>query len=355
MPRKRSSPYPGLNVVRKRLADGSRATYYYAWKGGPRIEAPFGSPDFAKAFREATESRQQPRVTGTLLDVLNAYQRSRGRGGSGKGFLDLAERTRADYVKIIRVIEREFGDMPLGALRNPDVRRDFLDWRDRLAEKSERQADYAFTVLARILSWAEDRRIIPANPCLRAGRIYHGSRAEIVWTDADEAAFLEVARPEVALAYMLAVWTGQRQGDCLRLAWSAYDGETIRVRQSKTGRTLAIPVGAPLKAMLDAAPRRSPVILVNSDGKPWKADGFRTAWRRTQAKAKVIGKAFTDLRGTAVTRLAVAGCTVPQIAAITGHSNAEVSAILDKHYLAHDPALGRAAIRKLETRGRAEP
>jgi integrase len=37
------------------------------------------------------------------------------------------------------------------------------------------------------------------------------------------------------LPLLLALWTGQRQGDLLRLPWSAYDGEHIRLRQSKTG------------------------------------------------------------------------------------------------------------------------
>ena len=27
----------GINRITKRLADGSSVTYYYAWKGGPRL------------------------------------------------------------------------------------------------------------------------------------------------------------------------------------------------------------------------------------------------------------------------------------------------------------------------------
>ena len=48
----------------------------------------------------------------------------------------------------------------------------------------------------------------------------------------------------------LALWTGQRQGDLLRLPWSAYDGITVRLRQSKTGRRVAIRVGEPLRVAL---------------------------------------------------------------------------------------------------------
>jgi len=41
---------------------------------------------------------------------------------------------------------------------------------------------------------------------------------------------------EIQLALMLAIWTSQRQGDLLRLPWSAYDGTHIWLQQSKTGR-----------------------------------------------------------------------------------------------------------------------
>jgi hypothetical protein len=57
---------------------------------------------------------------------------------------------------------------------------------------------------------------------------------------------------------------------------------------------------------------------------------------------------FNDLRGTAVTRLALVGCTEAEIAAITGHSTCDVRSILDAHYLHRDQALAEGAIRKLE-------
>jgi len=57
---------------------------------------------------------------------------------------------------------------------------------------------------------------------------------------------------------------------------------------------------------------------------------------------------FNDLRGTAVTRLALVGCTEAEIATITGHSLRDVRSILDAHYLHRDIELARAAIHKLE-------
>jgi hypothetical protein len=59
---------------------------------------------------------------------------------------------------------------------------------------------------------------------------------------------------------------------------------------------------------------------------------------------------FHDLRGTAVTRLALVEYTEAEIATITGLSLRSVRSILDAHYLARDPALAENAIRKLESR-----
>ncbi len=56
---------------------------------------------------------------------------------------------------------------------------------------------------------------------------------------------------------------------------------------------------------------------------------------------------FHDLHGTAVTRLALAGCTNAGIATITGHTLGTVQVILDR-YLSRDVRLAGSAICKLE-------
>jgi integrase len=301
-----------------------------------------GTPEFVASYNEAI-ARKATLPSGMLQSVLQAYQ------ASGE-FDGLAERTRRDYVEKLKLIERTFGDFPLSALTDRRTFGVFMAWRDRLAAKSRRQADYAWQVFARVLSWAHDRGLALANPCARGGRLYHGPRADKIWTPDDEAAFLASAPPHMRLALLLGLWTGQRQGDLLRLPWSAYDGTHIRLRQSKTGARVVIPVGAPLKAALDAAPKRSPIMLTGRHGKPWTSHGFQASWRIAATKAGIVGVTFNDLRGTAVTRLALAGCTEAEIATITGHSLRDVRSILDVHYLHRDPKLAEMAIRKLETR-----
>jgi integrase len=285
---------------------------------------------------------------GVLLGVLTKFEDT-------DEFRDLAARTKSDYKNIIdKRIAPELGDFPLAALTDKKARGEFKAWRDRLAIASRRQADYAWVVLARVLSVALDRGWTDANPCERGGRLYHGSRRDKIWTRDDEAAFLRLAPKHLHLPLIAALWTGQRQGDLLRLPWSAYDGTHIRLRQSKKGARVTIPVGSPLKAALDATPKVSPIILVSTDRKPWTEDGFRSSWAKACKRAGVVDVTFHDLRGTAVTRLALVGCTEAEIATITGLSLNSVRAILDTHYLHRDPALAESAIRKLE-RGTISP
>jgi integrase len=331
----------GLNCVRKRLASGREAVYWYAWKSGPALRGEPGSPEFIASFNEAVARKVTP-PTGVLLSVLQGYQAS-------ENFRQIAASTRRSYIALIKRIEAKFGSFPLSAMTDRRTRGVFMAWRDKLAvDSGRRQADYAWSVLALILAWALDRGLVAANPCEKGGRIYRGSRADKVWTVDDEAAFLKSAPVHLHLPLMLALWTGQRQGDLLRLPWSAYDGTRIRLKQSKTGARVSIPVGAPLKAALDSAAKRGPMILTSSERRPWTSDGFRASWRKACAKAGIVGVTFNDLRGTAVTRLALAECTEAEIATITGHSLRDVRSILDAHYLHRDPALADRAIAKLE-------
>ena len=142
------------------------------------------------------------------------------------------------------------------------------------------------------------------------------------------------------LAFELALNTAQRQGDILRLPWSAYNGREIRLTQGKTGARVRIPVAGPLKSILDATPRRSPIIVTNRSGVPYTSTGFSSSWRKLAKRVGVTGLTFHDLRGTAVTRLVQAGKTLGEVAAITGHSLGDLNEIIDRHYLSRGALLG---------------
>lgn len=266
-------------------------------------------------------------------------------------FQKLSPHSQRSYRRYFAIIEKRFGKMPLAAIEDRRARGDFKRFRDSFADKP-RKADYVWQTLSRILSVAKDNGRITVNVCEGgAGRLHNVRRAEIIWQPDDIERFMNAASEEMQLAMLMALWTGQRQGDLLRLTWNAYDGTKIVMRQRKTGERVSVPVGAVLRAALNKAKgvRRATTILTNRAGGPWTEDGFRTSWAKTCKAAGVSnGLRFHDLRGTAVTRLARAGCSVAEIAAITGHAMKDADSILQAHYLGGRTSLAEAAILKLE-------
>jgi integrase len=331
----------GIHAVRRQLAGagGRLVTYYYAWRGGPRLVGEPGSPEFLASYQAALSNRRTPDRS-LFRSIIVAYR------GSPE-FAKLAARTAANYTRYLTKIKLAFAELPLEALDDPRVTRDFLDWRDGIGTRSPSDADNAWKVLMRLISWARGSGLTTYRPPERIGHLYHADRSEKIWTEEHVAAFMAVAPDYLQRVLVLALETGQRQVDLLQLAWSAYDGQWIRLRQRKTGRKVNVPVTRLLRSVLENTPRNSPVILTNSLGRPWLPRTFREAWLRATRAAGIDDLHFHDLRGTAVTRLAEAGCTEAEIATITGHSLASVHSILEC-YLARTDKLAIAAIAKLE-------
>src|SRR6516164_9156331 len=130
----------GINSRRKKLADGTTRTYWYAWKGGPPLRGVPGSPEFIASYNEAVAQKiRQP--SGVLFSLLQRYQKS-------EDFRLLADSTRRSYVPLLTRVEKDLGDFPLAALSDRRTRGVFMEWRDKIAASSgRRQADYAWTVL----------------------------------------------------------------------------------------------------------------------------------------------------------------------------------------------------------------
>src|SRR5579871_6278609 len=259
----------GVKKVSRRLADGMIVTYWYAWVGGPRLEGKPGAPEFIASYNAAVADRRLVQKD-SLRSIVIKFRES-------SDYTGLSASSKRAYASYLSAIESEFGDMPLAALADPRVRGDFLEWRDSMSA-TPCKADYAWTILARVLSFAKNRGLIGVNPCERGGRLYRADRVDIIWGDEQLSRLFAAASPEVFAVVTFAVWTGQRQGDILNLPWSAYDGSKLRLRQSKTGRRVAVPVSSALRQTIEALPRRGPIILTSSDGRPWTSDGFRASF-----------------------------------------------------------------------------
>ncbi len=354
-----------INSISKVLADGTKITYYYAWKGGPRLHGEPGSPQFIESYHEATKKEtERPKNLASLIDKYT----------SSKEFAKLKPNSRTTNLVHFRQINAKLGELPITVFGNPKTLDILEDWREQVAEHSPSNADAQWFQLSKVLTWAEKRGYARANPCRGGGSLYTGSRVDKTWSEQEIDKFVTTAPSHFVIAFMLALWTGQREGSLVKLRWSAYDGEYLTVEQEKNRanrrpKIVVIPVKGEFKEFVDEIESRAGVvglsneerharhILLNAYGKPWaSAASFSSSFLHVVADiVKVEDRTFHDLRGTAVTRLFIARCEVPEIATITGHSLKSVQEILDRHYFHRDIKLAERAMDKRLAYERSQP
>ena len=311
-----AAPLRGVHRVRKSNA-GGRAEYWYAWRSGPLILSQSATTDRLLDMKVAAAAEDAGRQyfalhaarkappRDTLAALIQAW-RGVGDGPGSPEFQKLAERTRKDLKRHLAVIEADIGDMPLAALKADSARKALLEWRNRYSDRP-RTADHYASALSQLLLWARDQGHTSADPMRAWPWIYEVDRAGIVWTAQEIEAVCACAEPELQRAILLAAYSGLRQGDLIKLPWSAI-GEGVIIRKTnKRGRVVYIPIKPPLRAALASCPQVGPIILTK-DGQPWKASTLQKRWRIARAQAikacpSIAGKRWHDFRGSFATLL----------------------------------------------------
>jgi integrase len=260
----------------------------------------------------------------------------------------LSPATRKYYRVALRAIEDWCGAVPPRAVTRKAIRA----WqRGLIHNRSQAMATIVLTRLHKLMEMARDEGLIEVNPASRLGLVHVGGDRE-PWSREEIAAAhdkaVELGRPSVALAVLLAANLGQREADILKLSRSRYDAATgmFDITQQKTKRRIGVPATLELRAALDAAPTASPVFVISEvTGRPYQGDNFQAVFRRIcRAAGLPDDRQFRDLRHTMATMLGEAGCTDEEIRAITGHADRAVVA----RYVRPNTAMARNAIAKLE-------
>ncbi len=142
------------------------------------------------------------------------------------------------------------------------------------------------------------------------------------WSEAEIAQF-EARHPigsKARLAFTLLLYTGQRRGDVVTMGRQHVRDGYVHVRQQKTGAELDIPIMPELDSIIASAPNNM-TFLVTEFGKPFTAAGFGNWFRERCNEAGLRHCSAHGLRKAASRRLAELGCTVHEVAAITGHAS----------------------------------
>ena len=385
-----------------------------AWyeAGRPRLQASAADvePDGAVprgSVRELVNLYRRP-PAGVQQDPEAAQEadRERRRDGIvyGYDYATLKARTRRSYDACLDYIAAWLGPLPVRKVDESIV----LERLKAVAaqvhatgpNKGRRKIATA-NLIGRVgrMLWHASRTLVPpGHPCYvpKAANPWAGLRARerrqvpVLWTKEARDLVIEAARKldwiSVATAIRIEWWIGQREADILGLPQNLDPAALLQVTQGKTAGEVRLPVGmvpeiaeaiAELRADQRARNLVGIKLLIDErNGLLWDEHRFRKAFQtirvcaveealwairtrqpgwegRTEAwvDRHLVPLTFMRLRHTVVTMLYRAGATIPEVAAITGHTIGSVSGIIEKYGLRDEETAGNAIQKRLDREG----
>jgi integrase len=321
------------------------AYHYFRRRGSPRVRLPgiVGSTQFMAAYQAALAAAPVPigikrSVPGRLSAAIAGYYGS-------QAFRSLTGGTPAKRRAILERFREDHGDKPLALLPREFI----VHYLDTMAPHTARNWLKTFRHFIR---WCVDAKLMRTDPTLGIKVKVPKTDGHHAWTEDEVAQFEDVHSigTKARLALALGIYTAQRRGDVVRIGRQHIRNGVLMVRQEKTGTALAIPVHPHLQAIIDSTPTGHLTLLVTKTGKSYGANDFSEQFRTWCDSAGLPPEcSFHGLRKAALTRLADAGCTVHEIAAISGHKTLKE---IERYTKAADQArLARAAMERIGTPG----
>jgi integrase len=330
-------------------ADG-RAHQYFRRPGFKRVRLPGlpGSGEFMAAYEAACESRPKPigvsrSRAGTVAAAVAAYL------DSAQHFGLIAPATQKKRRAILQHFRDEYGDKPIALMPAKFIAA-------MLATKKPHTARNWFKAIRGLCLFCVASDLIEADPT--AGMKHpkvKKSDGHHTWDEAEIAQFeaVHAIGTKARLALALGLYTAQRRGDVVHMGRQHIRDGVLHVKQRKTGMELAIPLHSALRAIIEATPGEHLTFLVNRIGKPYGDNDFSEQFRQWCNVAGLPQACvFHGLRKAACRRLAEAGCSTSEIAAISGHATLQEVA---RYTAAADRArLARSGMSRTEQRLNAE-
>jgi integrase len=313
-----------------------KARFYFRKSGFPKVSLPGlpWSPEFMAAYEQALKATEKPANAIAQIGADHVVPRSMRALAiayyDSAAFSALKPTSQTVYRSIIDGFCREtgkdgklHGDLSAVTMQTPHVEK-LMDARKDKPDSANglRKVLRELFKLAKKQGWRNDdptQGVAKIKPKNKGG--FHR------WSDAEIAQF-EARHPvgsKPRLAMALGLFTGQARQDVIAMGPQYIsDGVLNWIRkktEDKTGFELSIPVHPELRRIIDATPSGHLNFLTTEFGKPFSADGFGGWFREQCDKAGLPHCTFHGLRKAAASRLAEAGCTTTEIAAITGHAS----------------------------------
>jgi integrase len=307
-----------LKFIQAWVDQDGRAHHYFRRAGYPRERLPGlpGSFEFMSAYSAALDSamteigkdkRSRP---GSVSAACASYYAS-------QSFRGLAASSQIVRKAVLEAFRRDHGDLQIAAMPRKFLAA-LLDAMTPTTARNWFKAIRALTDHCIKVGMLKDDPTLGIRPRPIKGDGFH------TWTEDEIAAFeaKHAIGTRERLALTLGLYSGQRRGDVIRMGRQHVRAGVLTVTQQKTGATLAIPVHAELQAVLDHAPGNQLTFLTTARGAAFDGQAFTMWFAKACAKAGLSPACtFHGLRKAACRRLAEAGCTVHEIAAISGHAS----------------------------------
>jgi integrase len=318
-----------------------RGYHYFRRRGSPYVQLPgiVGSAEFMEAYQLAlaagpvaigASKRSKP---GSVSAAIADYYGS-------QAFRSLTGGTPARYRTTLERFREDYGHKPVATLPKELIVA-LIDTMPPHAAKNW------LKTLRHFIRWCESRKLVRSDPTWGVKIRVPKSDGHHTWSEDEIAQFEAVHRigSKARLALALGLYTAQRRGDVVHMGRQHIRNGELMVRQSKTGTPLTIPVLPELASIIDATPTGHLTLLVTKTGKSYGAGDFSEQFRRWCDDAGLPPEcSFHGLRKAALTRLADAGKTVHQIAAVSGHKTLKeierYTRTADQRRLAREALLG---------------
>ena len=321
--------------------------HYFRRGHGPRILLPGqpGSEEFMLAYQAALAGQEVCNVV-AQRGAIGTFERLAKDYFESPDFKRLVPTTQRAYRS---VIERLIAAENIGHRLVREMAREHVQ---KIVAKRAETPGAANDVLKKLrilLHFAIDNGWRKDDPTVRIKKFASGEFH--TWTDAEIAGFETCWKlgTKERLAFALLLFTGQRASDVARMSSADLAEDGIWVVQQKTKAKLLIPVHPELQAALDASEVTEGTILKTGFEEPFSSKGFSNFMADRIDQAELPSRCVTHgLRKAAARRLAEAGCSVNEIASITGHVSLEEVARYTK--AAEQKKLARAAMSRLRVR-----
>jgi integrase len=294
--------------------------YYFRRRGSRSVKLPGlpGSIEFMDAYQAALATVAPPPpspkhvIRGSLADLAAGYFRS-------AAFANLSQSSQRHYRTALKPVLEAHGhrlvrELPKAAARNVI---------EAIGASHPGMANLTRAALSQVMAYAIATGIRADDPFSGLRRYRLGTHH--TWTDAELAQFERYWRlgTRERLAYALLLYTGQRGGDVVKMTRNDVVNGHIRVAQDKVRKGTTNELMIPIHPALARALKAGPVVgmqhlITNTRGRPLR--GLTDLIERAAQRAGLPPRCVAHgLRKAALRRLAEAGGTTKEIAAVSGH------------------------------------